>query len=44
MIGNIPRPSSGWTPGNYKYLGPYNPLNSQVSFDENTGDIYIRYM
>ena len=30
MINKIPRPRSGWTPGNYKYLGPYNPLESQV--------------
>ena len=39
LIGKIPRPKSGWTPGNYKYLGPYNPLESQVSYGENTGDI-----
>ena len=39
LIGKIPRPKSGWTPITYKYLGPYNPLSSQVSFDENTGDI-----
>ena len=39
LIGKIPRPKSGWTPGDYKYLGPYNPLSSQVSFDKNTGDI-----
>ena len=39
LIGKIPRPKTGWTPGNYKYLGPYNPLESQVSFDENTGEI-----
>ena len=40
LIGKIPiTPKLGWTPGDYKYLGPYNPLNSQVSFDEKTGDI-----
>ena len=39
-IGKMPfRPKSGWTPGNYKYLGPYNPLERQVDFDENTGQI-----
>ena len=39
LIGKIPRPKSGWVPGDYKYLGPYNPLESQVTFDENTGEI-----
>ena len=39
MIGKIPRPKSGWVPGDYKYLGPYNPLDSQVTFDEKTGEI-----
>ena len=44
-IGKIPRPKSGWTaPGGYKYLGPYNPLQSQLSFDENTGDIKKIYV
>ena len=43
LIGNLPRPKTGWTPGNYKYLGPYNPLESQVSFDENTGEIQKIY-
>ena len=40
LIGKIPlRPKSGWTAPGYQYLGPYNPLQSQVSFDENTGVI-----
>ena len=26
LIGKVPRPKAGWTPGNYKYMGPYNPL------------------
>ena len=39
LIGKIPRPKKGWTPGNYKYLEPYNPLDQQVTFDQNTGDI-----
>ena len=39
LIGKIARPKSGWVPFDYKYLGPYNPLESQVTFDENTGDI-----
>ena len=24
MIGKLPKPKGGWTPGNYKYMGPYN--------------------
>ena len=35
----LPKRKSGWTPMDYKYLGPYNPLESQVTFDENTGEI-----
>ena len=40
LIGKLPRPKSGWTPGNYKYLGPYNPLEKQVSFDK----IQVRFV
>ena len=25
-IGKLPKPKAGWTPGKYKYIGPYNPL------------------
>ena len=39
LIGKLPRPSKGFVPHGYKYLGPYNPLHTQVKFDENTGDI-----
>ena len=28
-IGKIPIPKAGWTPGKYKYMGPYNPLEKQ---------------
>ena len=38
MIGKLP--SKGFVPLGYKYLGPYNPLHKQVSFDENTGEIH----
>ena len=24
-IGKCPRPKAGFTPGKYKYMGPYNP-------------------
>ena len=29
-IGKIPKPKGGWTPSDYKYLGPYNPLDKQL--------------
>ena len=42
MIGKIPfRPSKGFVaPGGYRYLGPYNPLDNQVSYNKHTGEIY----
>ena len=40
LIGKLPRPSKGWVPGDYKYLGPYNPLHKQISFDNKTGEIH----
>ncbi|MCV6575665.1 MAG: hypothetical protein OIF58_08020, partial [Cohaesibacter sp.] len=27
MIGKLPRPKAGWTPGRYKYMGAYNALD-----------------
>ena len=33
-IGKLPKPKSGWTPGNYKYMGPYNPLHNQLKYDK----------
>lgn len=39
MIGKLPKPKSGWTPGQYKYMGPYNPLDQQLEYDKNTGGI-----
>ena len=32
-IGKLPRPKAGWTPGKYKYMGPYNPLEKQLSYE-----------
>ena len=26
-IGRLPKPKGGWTPGKYKYMGPYSPLD-----------------
>ena len=40
IIGKLPfRPSKGFVAPGYNYLGPYNPLHKQVTFNENTGDI-----
>ena len=38
-IGKLPRPKAGWTPGKYKYMGPYNPLDKQLSYDPNSGEV-----
>ena len=38
-IGKLPKPKAGWTPGNYKYMGPYNPLEQQLSYDPETGKV-----
>ena len=39
LIGKIPKPKAGWTPGGYKYMGPYNPLDKQLEYDRNTGEV-----
>ena len=39
LIGKLPKPKSGWTPSNYKYMGPYNPLDKQLEYDKDTGDV-----
>ena len=38
-IGKVPKPKAGWTPGKYKYMGPYNPLDKQLSYDPKTGEV-----
>lgn len=30
-------PDSGFTPGKYKYMGPFNPLEDQLDYDKKTG-------
>ena len=41
MIGKIPfRPSKGFVAPGYRYLGPYNPLDQQVTYNKDTGEIY----
>ncbi|PFX22179.1 hypothetical protein AWC38_SpisGene13318 [Stylophora pistillata] len=39
MIGKLPKPKGGWTPSRYKYRGPYNPLDQQVVYHKNTGEV-----
>ena len=39
LTGKLPRPKAGFTPGKYKYLGPYNPLEEQLQYDKNTGKV-----
>ena len=39
MIGKLPRPKAGWTPSKYKYMGAYNPLDKQLEYDKNTGEV-----
>ena len=38
-IGKLPKPKAGWTPAKYKYMDPYNPLDKQLSYDPNTGEV-----
>ena len=38
-IGKLPKPKAGWTPGKYEYMGPYNPLEKQLSYNPNTGEV-----
>ena len=38
-IGKLPKPKAGWTPGSYKYMGPYNPLDKQLSYNPETGEV-----
>ena len=38
-IGKLPRPKAGFTPGKYKYMGGYNPLEKQLEYDPETGEV-----
>ena len=39
VIGKFPQPKAGFTPSKYKYMGPYNPLDKQLKYDPNTGEV-----
>ena len=43
MIGKLPRLKKGFTLPGYNYAGPYNPLDKQLKFDPNTGEIFEIY-
>ena len=43
LIGNLPRPKKGFTPEQYKYMGPYNPLNKQLKYNPETGEVLEWY-
>ena len=38
-IGKLPQPKAGFTPGKYRYMGPYNTLDKQLEYDPNTGEV-----
>ena len=38
-IGKLPKPKAGWTPSDYKYMGPFNPLDKQLEYDPKTGEV-----
>ena len=39
LIGKLPKPKAGWTPSEYKYMGPFNPLDKQLEYDKNTEEV-----
>ena len=42
--GKLPKPKGGFTLPGHKYTGPYNPLDQQLRFDPNTGEILEFYV
>ena len=38
-IGKLPGPKAGFTPSNFKYMGPYNPVDQQLSCNLETGEV-----
>ena len=43
-IGKLPRLKAGWTPGKYKYTGDYNPLDEQLKYEPNSGEVQEWYV
>jgi len=44
LIGKLPKPKARFTPGKYKYMGPYNPLEKQLRYDPQTGEVLKWYV
>ena len=42
-IGKLPKPKRGWMLPGHNYTGPYNPLEQQVNYDPETGQIQQIY-
>ena len=42
-IGKLPKPKGGFTPGQYIYMGPHNPLNEQLKYNPETGEVLEWY-
>ena len=42
-IGKLPKPEGGWTLPGHRYTVPYNPLEKQLRFDLNSGEILEIY-
>ena len=42
-FGKFPKPKKGWTLPGHNYTGPYNPLEKQVKFNPETGEILEIY-
>ena len=43
-IGKPPKPKRGWTLPGHNYTGPYNPLEQQVNYDPETGQVKQIYI
>ena len=43
VIGKVPKPKKGFTLPGHNYTGPYNPLDQQLKYDPNTGEILEIY-
>ena len=42
-IGKPPKPAGGWTLPGHRYTGPYNDLETQVTYNPETGEILEIY-
>lgn len=39
-VGKLPAPKKGWTLPYHNYTGPYNPLEKQLKYDPENGEIW----